>query len=111
MAAEAEEVVTHVNGVVAQRLARMICAGCETKYFPSDIVLEDADLANLSGKSFKKGTGCQQCHDTGFRGRIGVYEVMEVTPEIRRLIHHQAPTHEIRATVQRQGEINMSVPE
>ncbi len=100
-------VASALNGVVAQRLARTICPGCETKYFPTDVVLQDADLEHLSGKSFKKGTGCQQCHDTGFRGRIGVYEVMEVTPEIRRLIHHQAPTHEIRATVQRQGMLSL----
>jgi len=103
MGLESYLISSALNGVVAQRLARTICPACETKYFPSDVVLRDANLEHLGGRSLKKGTGCQQCHDTGFRGRIGVYEVMEVTPGIRRLIHKAAPTHEIREAVHRSG--------
>jgi type IV pilus assembly protein PilB len=83
-------------GVIAQRLARTVCPNCATKHFPSTLELERAGLSDRAGRPFNKGTGCQQCHDTGFRGRLGVYEVMEVTPEIRRLVHRGAAAQEIR---------------
>ena len=83
-------------GVIGQRLARKICPNCATKYFPAALELEEAGLADKAGRPFRKGSGCQQCHDTGFRGRLGLYEVMEVSAEIRRLIHRAAASHEIR---------------
>ncbi len=85
-----------LNGVVAQRLARTVCPHCGSKYFPTLQELTDAGLADKTGRAFRKGAGCVQCHDSGFRGRLGIYEVMEVTGEIRRLIHQDAPTHELR---------------
>src|SRR6202012_1855094 len=66
-----------LNGVVAQRLARTICPACETKYFPTEQELADAGMTDKIGRPFKKGAGCEKCHDTGFKGRLGVYEVME----------------------------------
>ncbi|MBI1189518.1 MAG: type II secretion system protein GspE [Tepidisphaera sp.] len=95
------------NGAVAQRLARTICAGCATKYFPSEQVLADAGLHNHSGRAFRKGGGCQRCHDSGFAGRMGVYEVFEVTPELRRMIHHGRPTHELRAKMRELGGLSL----
>jgi type IV pilus assembly protein PilB len=92
-----------INGVVAQRLARSICPGCATKYYPSEQELADAGLNDRTGRAFRKGSGCQQCHDSGFQGRFGVYEVMEVTPEIRRMIHKAAPSHELRDQFRKQG--------
>ncbi|MEX1016366.1 MAG: ATPase, T2SS/T4P/T4SS family [Phycisphaeraceae bacterium] len=92
-----------INGVVAQRLARTICPHCETKYYPTEHVLEDAGLKDHAGRSFRKGAGCQQCHNSGFKGRIGIYEVMEITPPIRRLIHHAAAAHELRTQLRRKG--------
>src|SRR5205814_4248545 len=77
-----------LNGVVAQRLARTLCPSCETKYHPTAQVLEDAGLSGHVGRVFKKGAGCQQCHDSGFSGRLGVYELMEITPVLRRMIHN-----------------------
>jgi type IV pilus assembly protein PilB len=92
-----------LNGAVAQRLARTICPQCATKYYPPERVLKDAGLEKEVGRAFRKGAGCQQCHDSGFSGRMGVYEVFEVTPEIRRMIHHSRPTHELRAKMKEQG--------
>ena len=94
-----------LNGVVAQRLARTICSGCVTKYFPSERVLFDAGLSEMTGRAFAKGGGCQQCHNSGFQGRVGIYEVMEVTPEIRQLIHQAAPSHVLRANVKQHGSL------
>jgi type IV pilus assembly protein PilB len=96
MGLESYLLASAINGVVAQRLARTICSACETKYYPSEQVLRDAGLEGREGHAFRKGAGCQQCHDSGFRGRIGIYELMEVSPSIRRLIHTAASTHELR---------------
>ncbi len=96
-----------LNGVVAQRLARTICPSCATKYYPSERVLEDAELSDKVGRPFRKGAGCRGCHDTGFKGRVGVYEVMEVTPELRRMIHLQKATHELRDQMKRHGGLSL----
>jgi type II secretory ATPase GspE/PulE/Tfp pilus assembly ATPase PilB-like protein len=92
-----------LNGVVAQRLARTICLNCVTKYYPSENVLTDAGLTEKAGRIFHKGVGCQRCHNSGFLARIGVYEVMEVTPELRRMIHRAAPAHELREELRRRS--------
>src|SRR6185503_5549192 len=68
-----------LNGVVAQRLARSICPACATKYYPTEEELTDALIPDKVGRAFRKGGGCQTCHDSGFMGRFGVYEVLEVT--------------------------------
>jgi hypothetical protein len=92
-----------MNGAVAQRLARTICPSCATKYYPTEQELRDAELPEKNNRAFRKGGGCQTCHDSGFQGRFGIYEVMEVTPEIRRMIHKAAPTHELRQKFREQG--------
>jgi len=96
-----------LNGVVAQRLTRTICPSCSTKYYPDESVLIEANLDTSVTRSFTKGAGCQQCHDSGFSGRIGIYEVMAVTPQIRKQIHRAAPTHEIRATLKQYGGLSL----
>src|SRR4051812_42689005 len=96
-----------LNGAVAQRLGRGICPSCATKYYPSEQELRDAGLDEKLNKAFRKGQGCQQCHDTGYRGRMGVYEVMEVTSELRRMIHRAAPSHELREQCRRQGQLSL----
>ncbi len=96
-----------LNGAVAQRLARTICPHCATKYYPAEHVLKDAGLSHEVGRAFRKGSGCQRCHDSGFQGRMGVYEVFEVTPEIRRMIHHARPTHELRAAMKNTGGLSL----
>jgi len=94
-------------GVIAQRLARTICPNCATKYFPTEQELADAELSDKVGRPFRKGGGCRQCHDTGFKGRLGIYEVMEVTPELRRLIHRGGATHEIRDKMRSGGVLTL----
>jgi type IV pilus assembly protein PilB len=94
-------------GAVAQRLARTICSACATRYYPTEQVLLDAGLPEHIGRPFRKGGGCRQCHDSGFQGRCGIYEVMEVTPELRRMIHLNAATHELRAKVQQSGALTL----
>ncbi|MCC6322039.1 MAG: Flp pilus assembly complex ATPase component TadA [Phycisphaerales bacterium] len=94
-------------GAVAQRLARTVCAACSTRYYPSEQVLMDAGLMEQVGRAFRKGSGCRQCHDSGFQGRCGVYEIMEVTPELRRMIHHGSATHELRDKLRNAGVLTL----
>jgi type IV pilus assembly protein PilB len=96
-----------LNGVVAQRLARTVCPNCVTKYYPAESVLRDAGLLGKSRQVFRKGAGCEQCHNSGYRGRTGVYEVMEVTADIRRLIHTGAPTQVLREKMRHQGFLTL----
>jgi type IV pilus assembly protein PilB len=100
-----------LNGAVAQRLARTVCPSCATKYFPAEQVLQDAGLWTEEERShpraFKKGAGCQKCFDSGFVGRMGIYEVFEVTPELRRMVHHGRPTHELRQKMRELGGLTL----
>lgn len=96
-----------LNGVVAQRLARTICQACATKYYPAEDVLADAGLHDQVGRPFRKGEGCRVCHDTGFKGRLGVYEVMEVSPSLKRLIYAGSATHELRAQLAKDGFLTL----
>ncbi len=95
-------------GVVAQRLARKVCTACAAKYHPEPSLLEEAGLLEKVGRAFRHGTGCRECHDTGFKGRLGVYEVMEVTPKIRRLIHRGAASHQLRDAARKEGVRTLS---
>jgi type IV pilus assembly protein PilB len=92
-----------LNGVVAQRLVRTVCPACANKYYPSEGELRDAGLEHMAGRAFRKGAGCLQCHDTGYRGRAGIYEVLEITSEMRRLVHRGAATQELRDQMERLG--------
>lgn len=96
-----------INGVVAQRLARTICPACETRYHPPEQALVDAGIPDMAGRAFRKGAGCRSCHMSGFRGRLGIYELMEVTPGLRRLIHHGSPSHELRAHIRDGGGLSL----
>ena len=96
-----------INGVVAQRLARTVCLNCATKYYPAENVLRDAGLTEKPGQVFRKGSGCGQCHNSGFHGRTGLYEVMPITPRLRQMIHQASPSQEIRRELRRQGVLTL----
>jgi len=91
------------NGVVAQRLARTICPHCRTSYFPSEAALADAGWLGQTQRVFSKGEGCKQCHDSGFRGRAGIYEILEVTEAVRSCIHSAEDEEQIKAVVRQHG--------
>jgi type IV pilus assembly protein PilB len=107
MGVETYLISSALNGVVAQRLARKVCSACETKYYPSEAALVDAGLDPAERVAFRKGSGCQQCHDSGFKGRVGIYEMMEITGRLRRMVHTGAPTHELRAELRRMGVLSL----
>ena len=87
-----------LEGILAQRLIRKICPNCKTAYEPSEAVLEQIGLSahEVGDKSFYYGRGCEQCHQTGYKGRKGIYELLDVTEPIRELITQRAPSVVIR---------------
>jgi type IV pilus assembly protein PilB len=85
-----------VVGFIAQRLARTICPSCNTSYYPLPELLESVGWGHRGNELFHKGEGCRACRNTGFRGRTGIYEVMVVDPEIRRLIQKSASEADLR---------------
>ncbi len=92
-----------LNGVMAQRLVRKTCAHCTTSYYPSRAALADAGRSDEARRVYQKGEGCSKCHDTGYSGRIGVYEVMTVDEGVRELIHDVASEETLKAHLRRNG--------
>jgi type IV pilus assembly protein PilB len=88
-----------VEGIVAQRLVRRICENCKTQFEPSETQLMELQLMpdDVKGKKFYYGRGCSKCNRTGYRGRIGIFEIMVFNDEIRDLIMNQASTNVLRA--------------
>jgi len=98
-----------IIGVVAQRLVRRLCVHCRRQYTPPPDTLRalnmtEADAATIP---FYKSVGCDQCNHTGYRGRIGIYEVMKVTDKVRRLISSRAPIDQIREAAIASGMISL----
>jgi type IV pilus assembly protein PilB len=98
MGIEAFNVASAVNLVVAQRLVRRICRDCKAPHTYTDVELSALgnDLDEIKKIQFMKGTGCETCSGTGYKGRAGLYEVMALTPELRRLILRGGSVAEMR---------------
>jgi type IV pilus assembly protein PilB len=97
MGLEPFNVAGALNCVTAQRLVRRICQNCKQPVtYPADII-ESAKLTEEHKQlTFYRGKGCDRCGGSGYKGRAGLYEVMYVSPDIRRLIMHSASTDELR---------------
>jgi type IV pilus assembly protein PilB len=94
-----------LEGIIAQRLVRRICTNCKTQFEPSETQLGELKLLpeDVKGKKFFYGRGCSRCNGTGYRGRIGIFEIMVFNDEIRDLIMNQASTSVLRAAAQKAG--------
>ena len=75
-----------LKGVISQRLVRRICPNCREEYTPTEEELENLHMEMEPGLKFYRGKGCPHCFDTGYRGRIAVFEILTINREIRRLI-------------------------
>jgi type IV pilus assembly protein PilB len=85
-----------LNGVVAQRLARTICPDCRTTYMPDRQLLKTAGWSEGGPRVFYRGAGCKKCHDSGYKGRMGIYEVLEMDDRLYSLVYHGADEEKIR---------------
>ena len=96
--------VSSVIGVsFAQRLLRKVCPTCSRSYHPSAEVLKQWNLGPDINGNLVKGKGCMNCMNTGYRGRIGIYEVLMVDEKIQDLILKRSPAHEIKKTAVESG--------
>jgi len=95
--------------VVGQRLVRTICPNCKRSYEPTAEELEEYGVTRneVSDIVFYKGAGCDDCSYSGYRGRMGIFELLEVTSEVQDLILRRATTDEIQAMCLHQGMMSM----
>ncbi len=110
MGVETYLVASAIDCVVAQRLARKLCPKCREGYRPNQSELEQAGFPEFMWDDVKelfRPVGCTACSKTGFRGRLGMYEVMNMSEEIERLVVERAPSEEIRRSARRDGMITL----
>jgi type IV pilus assembly protein PilB len=85
-----------IVGIIAQRLVRKICPHCAVEYAASDYEKKLLDVDASTHITLYKGIGCQRCENTGYSGRLGVYEIMEITKDMRDLISRGADVEDIK---------------
>ncbi len=94
-----------LRAVMAQRLVRKICSSCSEDYIPSAEELAEAGLSDWegAGKTLKQGAGCDQCAGTGYHGRTGIFEVLEMTPALSRLVVSKVAADQIQEAAVQAG--------
>jgi type IV pilus assembly protein PilB len=98
-------VTAALEGVIAQRLVRRICTQCKSQYEPTEEQLMELELRSddVVGKKFYYGKGCDNCNNTGYRGRMGLYEIMMLDDEMRDAIIKHASTQVLRNMCKTRG--------
>ncbi|MFH0764920.1 MAG: ATPase, T2SS/T4P/T4SS family [Calditrichota bacterium] len=99
-------VATAVAGVLAQRLVRKICSGCKVAYDPPESVLKAIEKSGEKVQLYK-GEGCRGCNGTGYKGRLGIFEVLVMNEEIRNLVLEEASSDRIRHAAIKSGMITL----
>jgi type IV pilus assembly protein PilB len=109
MGIEPFNVSSAVNLIVAQRLVRRICSQCKAphQYAPEELEALEMTPEELRAMQFFKGTGCDTCNGTGYKGRAGLYEVMFMTPELRRMVLRGASTAEMTEQAVKDGMLTL----
>jgi len=105
-------VASTINIVMGQRLVRKICESCKAQRVLSADELESLreiipELKKETAKVFYEGKGCPACNGTGYEGRIGIREVLEITDDIRKLVMNRATSQEIKEAAVKNGMITM----
>src|SRR5215472_16818595 len=91
-------IASSVIAIMAQRLARVNCGKCKQPYSPAEDELKSSGLTpdRLAGATFMRGRGCAHCNHTGYRGRLGIFELMKMNSTIREMTFKREPTQTIR---------------
>lgn len=90
-------------GAIAQRLVRRVCPNCSTTFYPPAEVLESLHYQGDKNRQFVRGEGCHECFDTGYKGRIGIYEILNGCTDVREMINQQMNIEAIRQWHKQQG--------
>jgi type II secretory ATPase GspE/PulE/Tfp pilus assembly ATPase PilB-like protein len=106
--AETASISSTIIGIASQRMVRRICPNCRTAYQPTDEELDafSKELPNQS-VTFYQGTGCNLCANTGYRGRIGIFEFLVMSEAIRKMLRDHAGADEMKAQAITEGMITM----
>jgi type IV pilus assembly protein PilB len=98
-------VTATMEGVIAQRLIRKICNLCKTEYKPTEEQLMELELRtdDVAGKTFYYGKGCSVCNNTGYKGRMGLYEIMTLDDDMKDMIVQHASTQQLRLEAKKRG--------
>lgn len=98
-------IATSLQGIMAQRLVRMICPGCKepVTYTPERLLEMGYDIEIVKDFSFYKGKGCKNCNNVGYRGRLGIYELLDMNETLRDMTYRMAATDEIRKAARNMG--------
>jgi type IV pilus assembly protein PilB len=109
MGIEPFNVASALNCITAQRLVRRICSNCRTETTYTEEVLRAARLTQEQAASatYFRGEGCDACNGSGYSGRQGLYEVMPMTSELRRMILQRSSTDELKQTAVEDGMITL----
>jgi type IV pilus assembly protein PilB len=105
MGVDTFKIAAALVGVIAQRLVRTICPHCRITYYPSAEMLDVLHYKGDRRRQFLKGEGCPQCYDTGFKGRIGIYEILEATRELRQTIGEGATLDTLKTKIRESGGV------
>jgi len=101
-------VASTVEAVMAQRLVRRLCENCKEEYKPNvDELPPDFPRDELGGGTLVRQIGCRKCRGVGYLGRLGVYELMITTDEVRNLAHENSSTWEIKKAAVRAGMVTL----
>jgi type IV pilus assembly protein PilB len=98
-------VTATLEGIVAQRLVRRLCSSCKTEYEATPEQLMELELTpeDVAGKKLYYGRGCEACNNTGYKGRLGLYEIMGLDDDMRDLIVRHASTQVLRLEAKKRG--------
>jgi type IV pilus assembly protein PilB len=109
MGIEPFNVASAVNLITAQRLVRRICSGCKEEVtYPADyLAAAGIKPEDAAGMTFMRGKGCDTCNGSGYKGRQGLYEVMAMSPSLRRMILQSASTAELQAQAISEGMLTL----
>jgi type IV pilus assembly protein PilB len=98
-----------VEAILAQRLVRRICSNCREEVVPGAEVLADLELSSdqIVGKKFFRGKGCERCNRTGYKGRMGLFELLVMNDELRDMVMRNASTEDLREAARRSGMVTL----
>jgi general secretion pathway protein E len=97
--------VAALNGILAQRLLRIVCIQCAEPVVPSHRLLEETGITALATAqyTFRAGTGCRHCRGSGYRGRVAVGELLVLNDELREAIIERAPVRQLKELARKGG--------
>ena len=99
-------IASSIVGIMAQRLIRLICKDCKETYEPEEEILEQLGIKRGEQK-FYRGKGCKECNNTGYKGRFALFEVLTVTPKIKKLIIDRAESNIILKAAREEGMLTL----